>query len=269
MSTQKLTPATSLGFASLLSIVLSASQVQAFTITYEAPGVVSASSAVGPTTQVDFNALNTGQQGYNYTYTDVSGVNVRASYDSIDVYNYGVGSVTAGASNTKFISQFKSGSPDGVLVTTTTLTFTNTANNSSVGINYFGLFWSSLDTGNQLQFYNGTTLLNTLNVTNVPTLLNNNALYKTSPYTGEYSAFFNFYADTGNPFTKIVFTQTTGGGFESDNHTFRIPSALVQTGTPVTGGITVPEPSFLLPLANLMAGFLALSVYRKRAISDV
>jgi hypothetical protein len=258
-----------LGLIPLLSISISASPVKATTITYEAPGVVSASSAVGPTTQVDFNSLSTGQQGYNYTYNDVSGINVKANYNTLNVYNYGQNGKIAGASNTQFISQFASGAPDGKNVAVTTLSFTNTANSSSVGINYFGFFWSSLDTGNQLQFYNGNTLLNTLNVTNVPALLGNNASFIGGPYN-QYSAFFNFYADSNLSFTKIVFTQKTNGGFESDNHTFRIPDALVRTGTPVTNGLTgvvVPEPSLMVPMVSLMACFFALSVYRKRVLA--
>ncbi len=247
----------------LLSISLSASLVKATTITYEAPGAVSASSAVGSTTQVDFNNLSTGQQGYDYTYNDVSGITVKANYDTVNVYNYPGGS-TAGANNSQFISQFKNGAPDGNNVTVTTLSFTNVANNNSVGINYFGMFWSSLDNGNQLQFYNGNTLINTLNITNVPALLGNNTSYIGGPYN-QYGAFFNFYADDNLSFTKIVFTQTTGGGFETDNHTFRVPDALVRTGTLVTDGLTgVPEPSYMVPMASLMACFFALSVYRKR-----
>ncbi|MBC7880090.1 MAG: hypothetical protein H7Y37_02045 [Anaerolineae bacterium] len=251
----------------LLSISLSASPVKATTITFEAPGKVSALSAVGTTTQVDFNSLNPGQQGYNYTYNDVSGINVRANYDIVNVYGYPGGSTTAGADNTKFISQFSSGAPDSTNVATTTLSFTNTADNSSVGINYFGMFWSSLDVGNQLQFYNGNTLLNTLNITNIPALLGNNTSFIGGPYN-QYSAFFNFYADNNLSFTRIVFTETlVNNGFESDNHTFRIPDALVRTGTPVTNGLTgVPEPSLMVPMVSLMACFFALSVYKKRVL---
>jgi hypothetical protein len=261
--------------------VLCIQPVQAFTLTVESPSSYAASSAVGATQQVNFEGLTTGSNnGYNVSFVDAtSGNTFKATYDALQVYNYGNTTQTAGAGYTgKFVSNFTTGAPDGVNLATTNLTFTDqTQGGASAGVKYFGLFISSLDSNNQLTVYNGATVVAQFSISNIPTLLNNNSAYIGGPYS-QYGAFFNFYADGSEQFTRIQFTQLGGGGFETDNHTFRVPAALQRTGTGVnlsglgvTGGSvqTVPEPSPLMSSLFLSTVYVSLSLWsaRRKSIS--
>jgi hypothetical protein len=247
----------------------------AVTITYEAPNVVSASPSVGTTVQNNFESLSNGNY-LNYTYNfidDSSTHNYTANYDNLEVANYGGGGKTAGAGYTgKFAVNTQSTSVTNPAITTTNLTFTDTTTSTAnVGIKYFGLFFSSLDAGNKLTFYNGSTVIAQLSISNFATLVSNASSFKGGPYN-QYGAFFNFYADPGEQFTKIAFTQTTtGGGFEHDNHTFRVPDALAIAGTGVnlgglsfTGNVTttaVPEPFTII--GTLIGGTAAFRIRKK------
>jgi hypothetical protein len=71
--------------------------------------------------------------------------------------------------------------------------------------------------------------------------------------SGELFAYVNFF-DTVGTFSKIVFTQNGGGGFESDNHAVAYNSALSK----------VPEPASLTLMSVGLAGFL-LTRRRRRA----
>ena len=94
------------------------------------------------------------------------------------------------------------------------------------GDNYFGLWFSALDNGNDLKFYDGSTLL--LDFT--PALFQKltgacpNAFCgnPNSQFLGqdgnEQFAFLNFFDTTGY-IDEIVFTETTSAGLESDNQT--------------------------------------------------
>jgi len=257
--------------------VLCIQPVQAFTLTVESPNIYAASSAVGATQQVNFETLssNTGYSSYGVNFVDAySSHAYTATYDSLRVYKYGSSTKTAGAGYTgNFASNFTTGAPDGVNLATTNLTFTDrTQGGTAAGVKYFGLFFSSLDPNNQLTIYNGTTIVAQFTMSNIPTLLKNNSSYIGGPYN-QYGAFFNFYADGSEQFTRIRFTQLGGGGLETDNHTFRIPDALQRTGTGVnlsglnvTGGSvqTVPEPSPFLGSLLLSTAFVGLSFWAAR-----
>jgi hypothetical protein len=133
------------------------------------------------------------------------------------------------------------------------------------GVNYFGMWFSALDAGNELQFYNGSTLLYTFTpalfaslVGACPNATNafcGNPNNKTED-SGEQFAFLNFY-DTNGYFDQVVFTESGGGGFESDNHTVGYMNPVVPTGTP----IVTPEPG---SLALMLTGLLALIGLRCR-----
>jgi hypothetical protein len=234
---------------------------EAISITYEAANIYSASSSIGSTYQVDFEAANLGiTNNYSVGFVDnTTNNNYTATYDKLQVKNYGAKGQTAGAG---YSGQFATNI--GSLLTTN-LSFTDTtAPNTSAGIKYFGMFFSSLDSNNQLTFYNGDNVLARFTISNVPKLLNNDSTLKGGPYD-QYGAFFNFYAGTGEQFTKIQFTQTGGGGFESDNHTFRIPDALAISGTGINPAglqfINVPEPSDVVGV--LVGGVAALGLKRQ------
>ena len=242
---------------------LLARSAQAVTMTYEAPNTFSASPSVGTTQQVDFESLAVGaNNGYSVNFTDATTNHAyKATYDNLTVANYGSGSQTAGAGYTgNFTANFSS-DPNP----TTNLTFTDTTNGgASAGVKYFGLFWSSVDSNNQLTFYDGNTIVDQLTISDIGLLLNNESGFTGGPYN-QYGAFLNFYADAGEQFTKISLTQIGGGGFESDNHTFRVPDALVQSGTPVNpaGVKKLPEPSSIAGQL-LLAGCLVYVIKRRK-----
>ncbi|WP_310423469.1 hypothetical protein [Chamaesiphon sp. VAR_48_metabat_135_sub] len=252
----------------------------AVTITYEAPNVFSASTVLGSTVQNDFESLSISTGNYaNYPnstfgFIDASTTHsYTAKYDNLEVAKYGGSGQTAGAGYTgKFAVNTKSTGVTNPAIITTNLTFTdNTAGGTAAGIKYFGLFFSSLDAGNQLTFYNGANILAQLSISNFSKLVSNSPSFNGGPY-GQPGTFFNFYADAGEQFTKIAFTQTTtGGGFEHDNHTFRIPNAVAVSGTGVgLGGLTftgnvnttaVPEPFTII--GSIIGGTAAFRMRKK------
>jgi hypothetical protein len=250
----------------------------AVTITYEAPNVFAANTSIVGSTAV--NTFETGTvsttpvANYIFNFQDATTTNdYRATYDKLVVANYGSRTQTAGAGYTgKFVVNSNRTDLTNPALPTTNLTFTDTTNGGiSAGVRYLGLFFSSLDSGNQLTFYNGTTELAKLSISNFATLVGNDAPFKGGPF-GEPGAFFNFYAGATEQFTRIEFTENgTGGGFENDSHTFRIPNALAISGTGVnlaglsfTGNVTstaVPEPFTII--GTLIGGTAAFRMRKK------
>jgi hypothetical protein len=251
-----------------ISGVFSSNAASAVTITYENPNIYSASAAIGSTYQVDFESASLDvTDNYGVSFVDsATNHNYTGTYDKLQVSNYGNGTQTAGAVYTgQFATNINS-------IATTNLTFADTTtNNNAAGIKYFGLFYSSLDSLNQLTFYDGSNILAEFTFSNIPQLLNNDSALVGGPYN-QYGAFFNFYADAGEQITKIQFKQLGGGGFESDNHTFRVPDALSVSGNEVdpaglsvtTGTLRtqkIPEPGDVF--GTLVGGILAWGFKRK------
>ena len=136
-------------------------------------------------------------------------------------------------------------------------------------VNYFGLWLSALDSGNQLQFFNGSTLLYTFTATALKSLLgacpagafcgNPNPRFAGDD-PGEQFAYLNFY-DATAAFNEVVFSEvgTQPAGFESDNQAVAILAA--------PPGEPVPEPAS----AGVFGGVglaAALLVLRKRALRN-
>jgi hypothetical protein len=127
---------------------------------------------------------------------------------------------------------FSKGSPYSVQgvgssVKATTLTLNKASS-------YFGFWWSAGDASNQLQFFNGKNLVaefttKTL-MANLPKDYYGNPMNRSLNH-GEPYAFINFFGDGSMKWDRIVFTNVTSSGFESDNYTSR-----VQTWTPKTDG---------------------------------
>ncbi|MEH1882965.1 Npun_F0296 family exosortase-dependent surface protein [Nostoc sp.] len=104
---------------------------------------------------------------------------------------------------------------------------------------YFGFDAGALSGGNTLKFFNGTTLIKELTYD----VLNSMATVGASQHGGQKNGFFEFFSEgTNDTFNKIVISQTEGGGFESDNHTFRVQS--------------VPEPSVTFGILAIGGLFL-------------
>jgi hypothetical protein len=158
------------------------------------------------------------------------------------------------------------GNYDVVFGSSNTLTVTNTTTGG--GVNYFGIWISAADAGNELQFFDSSNnLIYTYTAQDMINALGSCAnghagnAYCGNPTTSYYSdsgelfAYVNF-LDTVGTFSKIVFTQNGGGGFESDNHAVAYNAALSK----------VPEPaSFTLMVVGLVGLFL---VSRRRGAAQ-
>jgi hypothetical protein len=137
----------------------------------------------------------------------------------------------------------------------------------STGVNYFGFWLSAQDAGNELQIYNGTTLLYTFTPVQLDAALGNctggnpycgnpNANFPNAN-NGQQYAFVQFYDPSGT-FNNLVFTElNNGNGYETDNHTVAVLNA------PPSGTVlgATPEPS---SLALLGTGLLAIAGTMRR-----
>jgi hypothetical protein len=111
-------------------------------------------------------------------------------------------------------------------------------------IDYFGLYWGSVDTYNFVDVYSKGTLLKTFSGADVP------GAQATGSWTSNAdNVFVNILAGAGESFDKIVL-RSNGRAFESDNHTYRLASA------------SVPEPSSMLAL--LAFGAVSAGSFAKR-----
>ncbi|MEH2239964.1 Npun_F0296 family exosortase-dependent surface protein [Nostoc sp.] len=116
-------------------------------------------------------------------------------------------------------------------------------------VDYFGLYWGSIDAYNFVDVYSGGNLLATFNGANVPG----------APANGEQSGsannvYVNLLANSsiGETFDKVVL-RSTGLAFETDNHSYRLAS--------------VPEPTATLGL--LAFGVISAGSFVKRKLKLV
>ena len=246
-------------FALAAMICGGAATVEAGTmaVTYDPPGVTSADGAALclPTT-----ACFVGEETFASALT--------GGYTTFSTTLENVGSLTGGIQGTYTGSLTRSlaneyGGADGTsdhfaTVSNSSYTLTLTTTGTLPGVNYFGLWFSALDNGNELQFYEDNTLLYTFTPTLFRSLVgactgNTKSAFCGNPTTafkgddgGEQFAFLNFFFEGGGYFNKIVFTETTGAGFESDNHTVAYLNPPVPSGTLIE---TAPEPGSIALVA--------------------
>lgn len=206
-----------------------------------------------------------------------SSVPTSANFTTIDTAGAPSGSITgtySGALTIDAANAYGGAGGSGYFATVSknnyTLTLTASGASTGVpGVNYFGLWFSALDNGNQLQFYDNSTLLYTFTPALFASLVGgcgSGNQFCGNPNNGddpnEQFAFLNFY-DMDGYFNKVVFTETTTAGFESDNHTVGYMDPVNPTGTVV--GAT-PEPGSVV---LLLTGLLALiAVRRKFALNN-
>lgn len=138
----------------------------------------------------------------------------------------------------------------------------------SSAVNYFGLWFSALDAGNDLSFYNGDTLVFSFTPTQYASLVGvcpGTSAYCGNPNgvndnTGQQYAYLNFY-DTVGSFTSIKFTEIAGdGGFESDNQAV----AELSTAPGGTSLSAVPEPVSLAMVGTGLIGLVLRPLARRR-----
>lgn len=103
---------------------------------------------------------------------------------------------------------------------------------------YFGFDAGALSAGNTLTFFNAGKEIAQYDYN----FLNDKATVAASyQNNGEKNGFFEFSSENSTDrFDKIVISQGTGGGFESDNHTFRtakVPEPGVALGLLAVGGV--------------------------------
>jgi hypothetical protein len=143
--------------------------------------------------------------------------------------------------------------------------------NSSVTISLesltksFGLDWGAAHPGNTLSFYNGDNLIKTFETADTGKFAIYSELHQ-GPKAGDSSiqsapgsntyyqgnAYVQFFADNADEyFNKIVISQKGGGGFESDNHSFR----------------TVPEPSLVFGMLAIGGGMLLRKRKNQKALN--
>ncbi|MBD2514620.1 PEP-CTERM sorting domain-containing protein [Nostoc sp. FACHB-973] len=116
-------------------------------------------------------------------------------------------------------------------------------------LNYFGIDWGAISSGNVFSFYNGDTLIKSFTTEDV----NPVAPIHASQHGGEGNGYLHFYSDSSNDiFNKIVITQAGGGGFESDNHSFHAGTERFTGFDPES----VPEPSITLGMLAVGGIFL-------------
>lgn len=236
-----------LGASLTVAVVTEQAQAANFNVTIEAPGVQQSSLVTNPlanpATGVTVENFNSTSTGYKANFSSSLG-----TYSNIYIEP---NKVWGGANGSQYVI------PNG---------------QSSLQLNsaqkYFGMWWSAGDPGNILDFYSGSTLVQSFNTADVINFLQtqpNTAAYYGNPNSNfqglngsEPYAFLNFYANSGITFDKIVFTETQ---FESDNHT--VAASYGQTsGTSISQ--PVPESSATFSLLGLSALGLGSVLKRKQ-----
>jgi outer membrane autotransporter protein len=206
-----------------LVVMAPAALAQPVVVTLEQPGVQQSSLFTNPAgfgaTNVSVERFNELSPGFRSTAFPFA---ANASLGSYDHGQIQLADAFGGADGTGTYLTVKQGINKASNLTT--LTF-------SAPQRYFGMWWSAGDPNNVLQFFSGTTLLETFKTADVVNFINaqpNKTAFSGNPNQGQKGqnkgkpyAFINFYADLSNPgltFNRIVLSNL-GAGFESDNHT--------------------------------------------------
>lgn len=106
--------------------------------------------------------------------------------------------------------------------------------NLGSSVNYFGLDMESVNNGNNVALYSGSTLVYNFSTNDLMNLIGSNNAYKSS--NNDFWAYTNFYGTNGVTFDRVVLS---GQYFESDNYILGNYSAI--SGTSVTLSGAMPD----------------------------
>jgi hypothetical protein len=96
-------------------------------------------------------------------------------------------------------------------------------------LDYFGLYWGSIDNFNNIKFFFADGTTQTVNGAAIAALINPAATPNVNGSFG-FGSFVNFFASSGESFNKIELTSGKAA-FETDNHAYRaIPTPVLLPG---------------------------------------
>ncbi|MDX2231363.1 MAG: PEP-CTERM sorting domain-containing protein [Leptolyngbyaceae cyanobacterium bins.349] len=223
---------TSIVLAGMTAVVAGATSASAFTFSVGGTAVTGEGfkSSVAGAKTVDFNA---GSPSNNVvTYSGITNNLVQGSVSSQHATPFGNTSRYLTISNRNANVVGNTGS--------VTLNFAQ-------ALDYFGLYWGSVDTYNFIDFYSGGSLLRTFGGGDISTTARGS-------WTGASdNLYVNFFASAGQSFDRIVL-RSNGTAFESDNHAYRESSSAA-----------VPEPATMTGIALAGAGFAAVRRKKQKA----
>ncbi|MGC8711725.1 MAG: PEP-CTERM sorting domain-containing protein [Leptodesmis sp.] len=169
------------------------------------------SSVLGATT-INFNS---GDPNPSTAFVTFSGLTDNIVQGSI-VNNY----ATPLGNTTHYLTISNVGSGKAGATGSVTLNFAS-------ALDYFGLYWGSVDPYNSISFFNGDTLLATFTGNDVSTTASGSWVSATD------NLYANFFAGHDEAFNKVVLS-STGIAFESDNFAYRAaPEPLTLGGTAI------------------------------------
>ncbi|MBF2050857.1 MAG: PEP-CTERM sorting domain-containing protein [Leptolyngbya sp. IPPAS B-1204] len=117
-------------------------------------------------------------------------------------------------------------------------------------MNYFGINWGAISGGNTFSFFRNGQEVKTFTTADVDPVAPIRASWQNG---GEGSGYLHFYSSgKADIFDEIRITQAGGGGFETDNHSFRAG----RDGFDFDNPEDVPEPTMTLGLVAVGGAFL-------------
>ena len=162
------------------------------------------------TVTIDFNQAGTqvGQNSYTFgndfvTYTFQNGMGQQGGQTGVFNNRWAPAGANGEVNTSDYLAVFKGNSVTIDL---------------AENLNYFGIDWGAMSSGNDFAFYNGDQLINQFTYDDVNPI----APVLADQHGGQGNGYLHFYAnEDSGVFNRIVVSNSAGGGFESDNHSFQ------------------------------------------------